>query len=124
MKKKVAELVKKRIDRLYIESRELLLSRKSYDTKWVNTQSVMLYLAFLESGLKRPYNRLTALAAFLDNDGDLLLDQMYPFNHLYEDSIETIKGKAKKAESIIAGLKISDMGISCKSLCKEKYKKE
>ena len=112
------KLVDQRVTKLYREVRRLLLKKKSYDSK-VDTHNVLLYLSFLEAVLQRPYNRLASLTVFLKDDDGMLVNRMYPFAMLYDDTKEEIYTKFQQAGKLAAGLDVSGVDPNHQSLIEE-----
>ena len=123
MKKKIIRLIEKRIARLYNESCTLLLDNKSYDAKEVDTQSITLYIAFLEGSLKKPFNRLNSLTAFLNEDGELLTAKMHPLGLLRGKIKKFIQEKNREAAKLAEGLDVSQIDPDYKALSIENHVK-
>lgn len=123
MKKKIIRLIEKRITRLYSESRTLLLNKKSYTAKEVDTQSIAFYIAFLESSLKKPYNRLNSLTLFLNEDGALMTSQMYPLGLLKDKVKKLIQDNNRQAAKFAEGLDISQIDPNYVALSVEEHLK-
>ena len=124
MKKKVIKLIEKHVKKRYKNSCQLLLQQESYQ-KEVDIKNVKQYFTFLESSLKKPYNRLIALATFLDKESGLFLSsQAYPFALLKAEVKQTIKDWRREAVQLATGLDVSGIDPDYFSLDQEKFLKD
>ncbi len=120
MKKEVIQLCQKHMEKLYLESKKQLLDIASYN-KEVDIQNARLFLNFLENALTKPFNRLHSLNAFINNDGALSTDRMYPFCNLSDETKGSINEKDEEAIDLATGLDTGRIDPDLQSLCYEEH---
>jgi len=119
MEQQIINLINERINKNYLDIKILLLDNNSYSVK-VDTQNVQLYFSFLEASLKQSYNRINAVLSFIVSNDGQLIDRMYPFALLREDTKLTIDRKFSQAVNLIDELEEGSLDRTCQLLRQEK----
>ena len=119
MEKQLINLINESINKSYLDIKILLLDNNNYSSK-VDTQNVELYFSFLEASLKQSYNRINAVLSFIIGNDGQLIDRMYPFALLREDTKLEIDRKFSQAVNLIDNLEESSLDRTCQLLRREK----